>query len=430
MNFLQKLGLRLKAFTNPSLFEDVLDNPFYRTYRINGGFRFTAFNEDKVIDEGYAKNADLYSIVRKISQTASNVPLKLYEIQRGEKVEVEEGELYDLINQPNRLQTMPEMLEESLTYLLLTGNSFVSGYRLGEFGLGNAIRELNILPSQHVDIQGGDMNEPIEAYWYQEVNNIRFDAQDVMHVRYPNPKGEGSERLFGMSPLEAGNSVLQSSNNTYDARGSIIKNQGVNGIISSASERSFTKEQGEQMQEAWNNKNNNPKKFGRNLITSAQVNYQALGLSPDKLQLIESGIFDLRSLCRIYNVAPQLFGDDASSTYNNINQLRKDMYIDAVLPNLNLWLKKFNNWFVSSWSEVDNKEYCVEADTSSIEVLQQDQKLEAEKDKIKMDGINTVLAMPINQEAKSKLLVMEYGYSEEDANSITQINEQENEVNQ
>ena len=420
-NFLKLKAANLLGFTT------VNDNPFYSTFQTSGGFRFQDFDQTKVIDEGYAKNADLYSIVRKISTSASTIPLKLYDLKAdGEKELIQDGELFDLLQQPNRLQTFTEFLEESIMYLLLNGNNYVSGFK--SVGMGDVFRELNVLPSNFVTIESGGLIDPIKKYWFQDVNNIGFEPENIMQVKFANPKGSGADRLYGLSPLEAGNMALQSSNNIYDAKGNIVKNTGVNGLISSNSERSYTKEQADEMQKAWDSKNGNPSKYGKNLVTSANVNYTQLGLSPDKLQLLDGSIHDLRALCRIYSVDPKLFGDVSASTYNNMMESKKGMYTDSVLPNLNLWLRSFNNWFINDWSKHDNKNYCLEADTSSIEVLQDDQKAEADKDKVIADTITSILNSNISIESKVQTLIYSIGMNEEEARIIvgTEITEDVN----
>ena len=57
-------------------------------------------------------------------------------------------------------------------------------------------------------------------------------------------------------------------------------------------------------------------------------------------------------------------------------------------------------------------------DYSQIEALQKDKKTEAEKDKIKMEGINVVLNMPISNEGKAELLRVDYEYTEEQIQMI------------
>ena len=95
------MNLIQKALFNLGLFKGIDDNPYYSTYQITGGFRFNDFNQQTIIDKGYAGNADLYSIVRKIAVTGAAIPRDLYEINaEGEKELITEGELYDLLQQP------------------------------------------------------------------------------------------------------------------------------------------------------------------------------------------------------------------------------------------------------------------------------------------------------------------------------------------
>lgn len=415
MNIFQKLALKAASFTGA--FDKIDDNKAYQTYQYTGGFSFSSFDEEYIINKGYAGNADLYAIVNKIASTGAAVPLDLYEINAaGEKELITDGELFDLIQQPNRLQTKDEFIQEALMFLLLSGNSYSSGYRA--LGMGDQIRELNNLPPQYMQIEGGDMANPIKCYWYNEMYNTKFEADDIMHVRYANPKGQGIDRLYGLSPLQAGNNALQSSNNTYDAKGNIIKNHGVSGILTSNSEKSLNPENGKKIQDAWEAKNSNPKKFGRTLVTSAQLQFIQMGLSPTDLQLIENGVIDLRTLCNIYSVPSQLFNDVSGTTFNNMLEAKKSLYTESVLPNLNLFLSNFNNWFINSWSVAENKNYCVEANTSGIEALQKDQREEAEKDKVVTETITNVLNSNVSIESKVQTLIYGIGMSEEDARLI------------
>jgi len=419
MNVFKRLGLALDAFRN------VTDNQFYDTYyNTVGGFTFQNLDDDKYLSEGYAKNADLYSIVRKISTTASDIPLLLYKSNREDEKElVTSGQLYDLLQQPNRMQSINEFIDESMIYLLLNGNNYNAGYR--GVGLDKTIKEINVLPSNYITIETGDLANIIKNYWYQEVSNIKFAPEDVMHVRYPNPAGDGADRLYGMSPIKAGSMALQASNNLWEADASILNNKGASGILSDQSERSMKPEQGEALQAKWDSKASGANKFGKVLVTSARLNYIQMGMSPADLQLIESGVIKLRTLCNLYSVPSQLFNDVAGTTFNNMAAAKKSLYTEAVIPNMNLWLNKFCNWILPDYNKADNTEYSIEMDLASIPVLQEDQREEAEKDKIISDTIINVLTSTISRESKISTLVYSIGMSEEEAEMLvgTEITE-------
>ena len=76
----------------------------------------------------------------------------------------------------------------------------------------------------------------------------------------------------------------------------------------------------------------------------------------------------VREFCRVYNVPSQLFGDSTTSTYNNINEMRKAIYTDAVIPAVNDMLLYLNKYFVESY----DINYELYIDYSDIESLQSD----------------------------------------------------------
>ena len=72
MNIFQKLALKAAAFTGA--FDKIDDNKAYHTYQYTGGFSFDTFDEDYIINSGYAGNADLYAIINKIASTGAAIP--------------------------------------------------------------------------------------------------------------------------------------------------------------------------------------------------------------------------------------------------------------------------------------------------------------------------------------------------------------------
>ena len=150
------------------------------------------------------------------------------------------------------------------------------------------------------------------------------------------------------------------------------------------------------------------------------MGYTQIGMSSTDLKIIESGVLTDRQLCNAYSCPSVLFNDPSNSTYNNYTTALKTLYTDAVIPVCNKILADNNKDWLSQWSLRDNKKYSWQLDTSSVEALQADQKIEAEKDKIRMDGVNVILNMPISAEAKANLLQSEYGYNVEDATALIQ----------
>ena len=248
-----------------------------------------------------------------------------------------------------------------------------------------------------------------------------------MHTKYINPSDKGLQSLEGLSPLQAALYSLTGSSDIQKAISIMVKNQGSRGILTNKGERPLNNEEANRIKNSVNEKIRGIENFNSIHVTGTDVNYLNMGMNATDLKIIESGVLTDRQLSNAFSVPSVLFNDPANSTYNNYTTALKSLYTDAVLPVNNKILQDINNGWLAQYSLRDNKRYRIIQDTSSIEALQADQKEEADKDKANMEGVNTVLNMPITDEAKSRLLQITYGYTEEIANEIAQTNTTTNE---
>ena len=62
-------------------------------------------NSEEFAREGYAKNIDVFSVIRLISENASSIPWKVYETQKdGSKVELMDTPLHQLMTTTNKVK--------------------------------------------------------------------------------------------------------------------------------------------------------------------------------------------------------------------------------------------------------------------------------------------------------------------------------------
>ena len=116
-----------------------------------------------------------------------------------------------------------------------------------------------------------------------------------------------------------------------------------------------------------------------------------------------------------------MFNDPANKTFNNRKEAEKALYTNAVIP-LSEKIAMAHTNFIAQ-NHYPNGNVRMRQDFSNVEALQADKKTEAEKDKIVLDGVNVIIAMPISNEAKGILLNETYPeLSEEFINSLTNEN--------
>ena len=380
-------------------------------------------SEQKLIDKGYGQNVTAYAIIKKIAQSGADIPKILIDENNPDEI-IEDGEVFDMLQEPAILQgeniSQFDYFEALITYLLSSGNTYQKG--LEATGFGDIWQKMEILPSGlTIPLVGNSYLSPVQGYQLNDKQNqINFTSDEIVHTKFINPTKLGLNTLEGLSPLQAAIYALTGSTDIQKAIAIMVKNQGARGILSNKSDRIMDQTQAKILSDKANENIRGVKNFNKVHVSNTDMGYTQIGMSSTDLKIIESGVLTDRQLCNAYGVSSRLFNDPANSTFNNVTAAEKSMYTNAIIPILDKILSDVNNVWLRQWSKRDNKKYKWGLDTSSVEALQADQKTEAEKDKIRMDGVNVILNMPISSEAKANLLQLEYGYSTEDATGLIQ----------
>ncbi len=347
----------------------------------NGMVSLSYSNLKTVITNGYQKNVDVFSVVNWIAEQGAAIPLVVEQL-KGETWEaVPKHPLQKLIDTPNPYQDGFEHRAQSLTYYLITGNSFTYAPRL-ETGVNEGqTLEMWTMPSQYTEIISGGWKSPIKGYKFMEAQRsvLPLRYEDVMHVKTTTLDYGNGQEFWGMSPLRAGLLALDRSNSNYQASSTSFKTMGMAGIITENSEgmpANLTTEQQEEAEERLNESYMGVFNKGKTMVAkNVDVNYTRIGLSPVDLNLIVDKRATLRDFCNIYNISSIIFNDNENSTYNNMSEAKKSAYNDAVIPTLNRYISKLSAWLAASYGD----DLRIIADTSGIPELQTNKKEQAER---------------------------------------------------
>ena len=343
---------------------------------------------DTYIDRGYLFNPVVYSIVSFIAQKAGAIPWGVYEVKNDKAlhsyksansynlntkiiktkalVALPDHELNAIFLKPNILQGWAEFFEQVVGFKLVTGNSYI--HMIGPTaGLNKgSIREMWNIPSQIIRPVAGDRMEPVRGYKYLASNDIIL-PESMIHLKYWTPEYFNGQNLVGLSPLRASLRLITKSNSSFDSSVGALQNQGAFGIISAEKDTDLTEEQADMIESRLREKVGGPANRGKNIVTSATLKWQQMGMSPVDLNIIESDRMDLRALCNVYHVPSELFNDAANKTYSNTKEAGSAVYTNAVLPALNQFRDAFNQYISNKYPGL----YC-DYDASMISELQDD----------------------------------------------------------
>jgi len=395
---------------------------------------FGSFNANKIgtqpsnlIEKGYEQNVDVYSVIKKIVDTSKAIPW-IIEQKTSEGWEImEDTTIHEVMANPNPSKgyTWDDIEEQMLVYLLANGNS----YMVSESSFNNSmIAEVDILPSPYVCPTTTNNNFFMPNIQYQfelGTNKRNYQHDEIEHIKFFNPGYNSvNDSLLGLSIIQVAREAVSVGNSRWDAHANLLQNRGAVGMITDKSQRAMTPDEAAKVQSAWNRDISGTHNSGKIKVTNKDLNYIQMAMSATDLQLVESDVITLRAMCNVFGLDSSLFNDPANKTFNNRKEAEKALFTNAVIP-LSDKIASAHTRFIAK-NHFPMQEVRMRQDFSEVEALQSDKKTEAEKDKIVLDGVNVIIGMPINDEAKGILMKETYPELSEEfiaAMSTNEINE-------
>jgi len=276
----------------------------------------------------FKKNPLVYMVVNKVSQTTAAMP-RIVEDEKGD--EILKSDLKALIENPNPSQSQIEFNEEVNESLLLTGDAFI---------LYHDDPELIALPAT-LKVLKPDKIQPkfnkgvILFYEYTDEFGtiVTYSFDDILHIKTSNiVTDERTGFKTGLSPLEAGWIIVESSDQKFEAEASIFQNRGIIGIVTSKGDTPMLDDERKEMQEQFDSEVGGASRFNKIKVSSTELNYLQTGMSPTDLKLIEGIISSLRLICGLYGMPSVLFNDTANSSFNNYTTAVAVSYSDVYVP--------------------------------------------------------------------------------------------------
>ncbi len=353
-------------------------------------------NDETYINDGYRKNATIYSIINLITKAASTIPYHIYEkvndnnykrykamasgiadpnvmykanmLKKHALVELEHTELHKLLERPNPAQSYATWISELIAFGKLTGNRYIYGIGPETGENVNKYTELYVMPSQIIEINSGGIMKPIESYTIEYNGTYHIPAEQMCHIKDFNPYYDGTgSHLYGQSPLKAGLRSMTTNNEATESGVKFLQNQTARGILMS-DEGDLNEVQAQQLKDKFRKDHQGSKKAGDIIITPKKLSWVNFGLNASDMSLIEQYNASIKDLCNIYNVPVTLLNNTESSTYNNVKEAKKALYQNCVIPELLKIQDELNRWLAPMYGD----KICIEFDFSVIPELQEE----------------------------------------------------------
>ena len=288
--------------------------------------------------EGFMKNPVAHRAVRMIAEAAASVPWLAYE---GEEERADEP-LLALLARPNGRMAGTDFFETLYGHLMLSGNAFVEGLRVGE-----DLRELHLLRPDRMRIVEGRDGWP-EAYEYRAGNHVRRhgagEGQAILHLRLFHPLDD----QLGFAPLEAASMALDLSNAAAIWNKALLDNSArpSGALVYQPKEGgNLTPDQYGRLKAELEEGYSGPARAGRPMLLEGGLDWKAMGLSPREMDFVEARNGAARDIALAFGVPPMLIGIPGDATYANYQEANRAFWRLTVLPLVGRTAASFAAWF-------------------------------------------------------------------------------------
>lgn len=327
-------------------------------------------NYEVFAKETYLKNVISFRCVDLISKSVSTIKWKVMETKSdGFKEEISSHPLLDLMSRPNPQQGWSAFIKALISYLVMSGNSYIrrtaplSGPNKGipkELDLLRPDR-MKILLSSSGELAGYEYTKPSIytgsiAYTQQYLINPIIGQSDVLHLKLFNPVDDN----YGASITEPIAREVDTSNTATEWNKKLLDNEARPGMILTY-KKNLTEEQFQRIKTQMDEKHSGSKNAGRNLILEDAdgTTVTTHGFTPAEMDFIEGNREMARRISLGYGVPPQLLGIPGDSTYSNFEQAREAFWDETVIFYAGFIQTEFNNWFFPKQSKI-GLEYSLE----------------------------------------------------------------------
>src|ERR1035437_5312323 len=300
---------------------------------VNGQPVFTDHDFKKRAKASYGRNATAYACVSLLAQSVAGIKWRVYKGRYG--AQTDEREVFDhklnrLLAKPNPEQGWAEFAEHFVSYYLLGGNAVIDI----ESDFKDEPVALWSLRPDRIHANPGK-NQTIDSYTYSIQNATTGDrahnflAKDIIHIRGFNPAGLNSD-FWGQAPIEPAMRYVDSDNSAVEWNVATFQNgtrpPGILAFESQQTDQQISRIKTQLRQEYTGSRQGTP------MVTYGKMTWIECGRTALEMDFLNGRMLNMREICRVFKIPPQILGDGQTGAYANYSEARKAFYQEGVLP--------------------------------------------------------------------------------------------------
>jgi len=307
----------------------------------------------------YLVNVYAYAAIQAIATDVSSTPMLVQKktiIGGQEQWETQsDGELFELINNPNPNETWDELVEREIISLLAAGNSYLM-YDTDD-------REFYYVKPDWVKVITDAMGRVTQYVFTNRGITNQLDTAEVIHFRIANPIGD----FYGMPPSEVIKKTIMTDINLDNYINNYFKNNAMTGTVFSTAQalnKDDIKKIKKQVRVAYTGANQFQNVVLEKGATLSRLSHSLKDLIPEEIDLRV-----MRKTLAAYKVPPIKIGVLDGASYANANKQDEVYQHGAVEPYRRKYENAVNLQFVRP---TFGDKFRVKFDRSQVTGLQED----------------------------------------------------------
>ena len=317
--------------------------------------------------EGYGKNIIVYRAINMVAHNLAGVDWLLPKNYENENL----SQWQRLLQKPNPLQSWSGFMETLVSYLLISGNSYVEAITNEE----GEVAELYCLRPDRLTIRPGPYGLP-KGYEYRVENQTRFipvdqrsGASSLLHIKLFHPQND----WYGLSPLQSAALAIDQYNAVGEHNLRLLQNGGrpSGALIMKPSDSTLpmNEHQREEMRQALQEAYGGAAGAGKMMVLEGDMDWREMGLSPKDLDFLSGQYLSAREISQAFGVPPMLVGVPGDATFANYKEARFHLWEDTLIPLLKRIQGDFSNWLLGSYDAQKKPSTGFHFDPESIPAL-------------------------------------------------------------
>lgn len=284
--------------------------------------KWSTQKDEEYITEAFNKIIWVYACVDKIATCVSSVPFTLYRMRNGNKIEIEQHPILDLVNcKASPYQTSTDFFEMWATYLAIQGKFYAV---MNNTNIPTQLEYLyphkvKVIPNKQDIVQGFEYDINGET--------TRYKAEEILWDKFNDPLSF----YEGLSPIRAMARTIDTENSTINWNKNSMDNNAVPAGIIQVTNPSPELQQ--RLKSEWIKRYSGSGNAKVPLVLdSEKASYQSLGFSPIDMDFINQRKLSRIEICAGFGVPSQIVGDPEGQTYANYAEAIKSFWENTVIP--------------------------------------------------------------------------------------------------